>query len=738
MNRPNEDTWPHDSHLVPPQPPERRDGGGGPDIDLMYIFKLLRGNLRLIVLVTLLSMGAMFAYLQFVPPVYTARSQVILDTREERVTPATAVVSNLDVSNSVIAGEVVTIQSNVLIGEVVDQLGLLETPEFDPRVARPEPLLDRLKRIARGDDPPHVVASRLSESTLRSMVIDRVRNNLEVTQLGISYAIGIQFRNQNPELAAMVANAFADRYIAAQLESKLSATMRANEWLADRLDEMSAQVETADEAVVEFKSEMIDVAKGNEDSINQLLAELHTRLVASSTDRADAEVRLGQVESLLESGGLRAVADVVTSPLLEELQRRRAQLASNRAELVSTLGRKHPEMVSILAQIRDIDRSIDAELQRRVEAMRSEVTVTRNRESALQEQIEVVTDRADALSKASVRLDQLQRTAEATRVVYESFLSRYKETSAQADFQTSEARVIGRAAVPVVPSSPRKTLMLLAAMAFGLCAAIAFVFLRNMIRVPVSTEAELRALTNRPNLGLLPYVPHVGRGLHWLKREIAGETRSTFMERIKSIRTILFDASNGNTPRIVMVTSAVPNEGKTTLSVALANVLARNKSSVLLLDADLRHPELRELLNLPQEGGCLVDYFEGNGSIKNLTQRSESFGIDVVSPARACDKAADLLADARFANLLARLANRYRTIVVNAPPVLYLSDAVLMGKQADAVLFTVQCGRTSAKQVRNSVKRLETAGVKVKGTVLTKVRRVDTVAHEAEMYAYGY
>ena len=711
-------------------------------VDPMYLYSVLRTNARLIVLLTLFAMIAMFAYLQVVPSTYSARAQVLMDTREERVAPAVAVVSNLDVTNSVIAGEVVTLRSNVLLGEVVDTLDLVNAPEFDPRQARGESFLALIKRVVRRGEPPHVVASRLPDNMLRAMVVDTLRANIEVSQIGISYAIGIRYESNSPAIAAKIANAVADRYIASQLSNKLDATLRANAWLADRLEELSAQVEEADGAVVDFKAEMIDVAQGSEDSINQLLAELNTRLVASSTDRADAEVRFGQIEALMGDGGLGAVGDVVTSPLLESLQRRKAELASQQAQLASTLGRRHPDMVSISAQISNIDRSIEEELHRKVEEMRSDVVVTRNRETALQGQIEVVSERADALSKASVRLSQLERTADATRLVYENFLSRYKETSAQADFQTPEARVIGRADVPTVPSAPRKTLMMIGALAFGFSAAVAFVLLRNMVRAPVSNEAALGALSKSPNLGLLPYVSHFGGGYGWLQREVSDDPKSTYMEHVRSIRTVLFNEKNekkaGLGTRSLMITSSVPNEGKTVFSVALAKSLSKGKHSVVLLDADLRHPDLRPMVDITHKEGCLVEYLEGNESLKDVVQYSDTFGIDVVSPARPCADAADLLSSPQFDTLLMRLTSRYSTVIVNAPPLLYLADAVLLGKKVETVLMAVRCGQTPAKVVRGSIQRLETAGVHVEGTVLTMVRKIDSAAREIEMYAYGY
>ncbi|WP_170416487.1 GumC family protein [Ruegeria atlantica] len=707
-------------------------------IDVMYLFTILRVNARLISAVAIGCVIAMYIYLLFVPSVYTAYSQVILDTREESISPAEEVVSDLSINSSVLAGEVVTIRSNVLIGEVVDELGLLNHPQYDPRLPRREDLFSLAKRLIRGDDPAHVKAATMSEDMLRSLVIDELRQDLTVKQIGVSYAIGISFQNTNPVLAADVANAIANQYIESQLDAKLNATLRANSWLSDRLAELSGQLEAADAAVVDFKAEMIDIADGNEENINQLLAELNTRLVGSATERADAEVRLTQVEALQTNGGLQAVSDVVTSPLLETLIRQRAELTASQAQLASTLGRKHPDMVRIKAQIANINRTIDTELQRRIEEMRGEVIVTTNRENALREQIAVVSVRADSLAKASVRLSQLERAANATRLVYENFLSRFKETSAQADFQLPEARVIGRAEVPTVPSGPRKTLHIIVAFVFGLSAAIGFVFLRNLIRAPVNTANELQELTHRRNLALLPYVHHFGHKYKWLRNELSGAEHSSFMENVRTIRTCLFGLGKTRQPKVIMVTSSLPAEGKSSLCCALARTISTTSSSVLLLDADLRHPDVRKALALPSQGACLAGYLSGEEKLKDLPVHSELAGVDVISPSVESANAADLLSSNLFTGLLSRMRSRYDVVVVNAPPVLHLSDAVLLTKHVDTTIFTVRSGKTPSKVVRNSIIRLEENGEPVFGTVMTMVRRGDAAARDLGTYSYKY
>ncbi len=707
--------------------------------DALGLLSILRINLKVIAAITALCVVGMYIYLLTLPPTYTAYSQVILDTREERAAPVQEVVSNLTVTNSVIAGEIVTIRSNSLVGQIVDNLQLVDHPAFDPRLPRGESLFSAAKRLLRGGQKPHEFAAQLPEETLRSWVIQDVRRKLSVSQIGVSYAIGISFEGNDPKLVSDIANAVANNYIDSQLETKMQATLRANSWLGDRLTELSRQVEDADAAVVDFQERMIDTAGGSEDSINQLLAELNTKLVGSSTDRADAEVRLRQVEGLEADGGLQSLGDVLTSPLLEALNRQRAELEASRARMASTLGRRHPDMIRISAQITDIDRSIGTELRRRVEEMKSEVSVTRNREEALREQIEAVSLRAESLSKDSVRLGQLERAAEATRLVYENFLARYKETSAQSDFQTPEARVIGVAAVPTVPSGPRKTMFMVAAAVIGFSGAIALVFLRNLIRAPITTGDELRAVTGLPTVAVLPFVGRIFGNKNWLMNELTEGVGSSYLERVRAIQTHLFDASDDRPPKVILVTSSVPNEGKTSLCCMLAKVLGQRKKSVLLFDADLRRPDVRSALQMDSDNNCLISYLEKDTNYRDLAVRSDLLQADVISPSRPTENAANLLASQYFSGLFGRLSSKYDVIVVNAPPVLHLSDSILLEKLADATLLAVKYNATPTKVIKESLRRLRKSEEEsLVGTVLTMVRHSSSRVGDLDTYRHHY
>ena len=713
--------------------------GQGDLVDLEVVLGILRDGRGLIVKITLACLALTYAYLAFVPPSYEADTQIILDTRQESATPVENVVSNLNVSNAVVAGEVVSIRSNVMVGRIVDRLDLVEHPAFDPRRPKPEHAAKTAIRTLLGAPAPHERAAQLSPEELRGIVIEDILSRLWAEQIGISYGIRLSFVSHDPEAAQLVANAVAQEYIDSQLDLKAEVTTRTNSWLSSRIDELSREVEAADAAVVEFRTNMATDAGGGEETTTQLMTELNTRLVATTAERADAEVRYAQVEALLAAGGLSAVADVVTSPLLEALDRERAGLEAERAELATTFGRRHPDMVHLTAQIEEIDRSIAAEIERRVEAMRSDVRVAVSREEALRRQIDDVESRADEISFGSVRLAQLEREAEATRAVYEEFLSRYKETSARGDFQLAEARIVSEADRPTAPRGPDMPLMLASTGVFGLAIGVALVFLRSVLMSPVRTSKDLRRISGAPCLALVPHVGGLWGGKRrWLRRELGPKHRiSPFMEAIRTLETHVFGVTAIRRPRALMITSSIAQEGKSSLTYALAKVLSEHGKRVAILDADLRRPDSVQALRLDKREGCLVEALsEEQVTPRRLIKHSELLGADVVAPVRSAQNPVELLSRPGFGGIVTYLMTRYDVLLINAPPTTNLSDTLILSQHADATLFAVKSSAVPQKVIEAALTKLDEAGAFLCGTVMTQVKRGHLAGGEVYDYAY--
>ena len=681
--------------------------GAEATVDLGFIADVIRRRKWLILACTLLALGGMYAYVKRAVPVYTAYSQVILDTRQERVTDVEQIVSDLAVSNSVIAGEIVSLKSNTLIGRVVDKLNLAGEAK------------------GQGGVPPE----------LRDRMIQKVTANLTVAQVGISYAIGISYKANDPKQAARFANALAEEYIADQVATKRASTLRATAWLQKRLGELSSAVEAADQAILDLRAKTADEVGANQETTAQYLVDLNSRLVATASERSDARVRYEIVSQRLKDSGLTAVAHVVSSPLLETLQRERIDIASEQAQTDARLGRRHPDTVRLDARVKDLDERTEAEVRRIIESMKSDVDVATQREAALQNQIKDIEKRLVTLSAAAVKLNQLEREASAMRMVYENFLSRLTETNAQSDFQRPDARIVTVAVPPTAPTSPRKKLLLMVAGVFGLSLGIAGAFLHEAVTSRVHASGELRQITACPVLGMIPIEPR-RRKRPWLADVLSRGDYSPYLDAISALRAQLFDVRSVGRPKVLMLTSALQGEGKSSTCAALAAVLPRVSISAVLLDLDLRRSMTRGVLDLSSQQGCVVDYLAGRIELSELKPAELPFGLRVLAPLRSSPNSADLLASPRLGELVTMLSRQFNVVLIDAPPVLDIADALVLSRHVDTTLLVVRSGMTPKTLVTSAIERLEEAGAPVIGTVMTQVGKGHTAARE--LYRYDY
>lgn len=706
-------------------------------VDFGYIVSVLRRDRWLILGLTVAAVLVTFILVQRIAPAYTSSAQVLLETRQERVLSSDQVVSNLNATPAVIAGEVELIRSSMLIGRVVDALNLTEHPDYDPRVERDTGLLRSAVRSVRGLTGGGAAES-MSEDDIRAATIARLQRDITASQVGVSFAIRISAKASSPRLAADIANTVAEQYVEALLSVKREATERATGWLQARIAELERQVEEADRAAVTFRAEMTEEFGGDTEATEQLLSDLNSRYIATRIEHSDAAFRYEMVQSLYERQGFDAVADIVSSPLLETLVQQRSELLRQRAEIAQSLGDRSRRLVGVTAQIEDLERSIEAELLRQIESLRSQMEIATNREASLLAAMQEIQERKANVSAANVTLEQLERSADALRETYSTTLARFMETAAQTDIQLPDAQIISQARPPSSPSEPRVPLLLALAAFFGLSAGVGASFVREALNKTVRSADALRALTNLPIISAVPFVPDMRRERSWFIKEINDSAQSPFMEAVRSIRVKLFDLRSTNRPKTLSITSSVAAEGKTTTSLMLAHTLAKKWVAVLVIHADLRRSVGCSAIGADPEGGCLVDFLEGKTQLADAIQHLPDFGFDIMLPLRPVKNPGDLITSDKFSEiLLPTVSKHYDLVIIDTAPVLAAPDALFLSSHADDTLMIVQSNRTAAKSVQEALRRLDEAGASLFGTVMTQVDPDDEMLKESYSYA-GY
>lgn len=729
MNRQRATPGPFSRRAAPYPPPPEPEG-----LELTELFRALRRRKWMILGCILVSGLIAMAVLKNARPQYFSTVEVLLNTREERVVGVEQVISALDVSNSIVAGEIAVVQSNLLLGQVVDELDLMHHPEFAPEAIASPGMLSRmgdrvaavlsaigLRAAAPEPMPDTPESGRMSEEDARNLVIWKVRRNLTVFQSGISYVITISMRAEDPKAAADIANAIADKYIGDQLEAKLVATRRVVDWLDRRLIELETQLRNAEDAVVDFMAKQVREEGGDEQGVSQQLTQMNNAVVVARSDRAAAASRLAYIREVLDTKGAEDAAAILSTTRLTNLDTELAELERQRAQLASRLGPQHPDMRAVQMALQDVLRDRAAAIRAAVDELAAAEAEAKGREAAILADIATAQQLQVELLRSRVRLSQLERSAGAMRQVYESFLARFQETAQQLEFQRADARVISAAQPSLSPARPRKKLVMAVALVLGAMLGIAAALISAAMDRRIRSAAELARITRLPVLATLPRLRLRGPAGSWQTRHLRGAAASSYAEGLRLLRFSLMKNAGVEPPRIVLLTGADWGAGTSTTVVGLARVMADVGLNVVVLDANLRRPGLAGLLGTGTGTGnaCIESYLAGTATVSDITRAQVEPGLSVIHAPRNPAMAADLISSPAFEALVRDLAQRHDVVLIDAPPATGMADTAALAGLADLVVLVVRSRSVDEARVVDAINTLEGAGGDVLGTVLS-------------------
>jgi capsular exopolysaccharide synthesis family protein len=687
--------------------------------------------------------------LQSITPIYTGVAEVLIQVRQHNITDIKAVFTEELTDKAAITSEIEVLRSRGLAEQVADQLKILQDPEFNPALQPPSPvarLKDSIRNLLLAHLPAGAVAalglapepplSQDEELRLqRQAAIDNFMDRLSVLPKGESRVIIVSFDSVSAEKAARVANAFADTYILDQLDQKYEATRRANTWLSGKLDELRKKVAVSEGAVVGFRRQA-GLIQGQQGDllVSQQISELNGQLIIARSERAAAEARLGQVRELIRSsGGADAAREAVDSPIIVALVAQETETKRKVAELQQEYGERHPRLVNAKAELRDVQAKLTSEVAKIVKTLENEAGIVRARESALQRALQQLESRVSQANTSGVQLRALEREADADKSLLEQFLTRSEQINAQTDFgiQQANARIISRANVPLFPSAPQKTLLLVLTFVASAILAVLCVLLVEMLHRGFRSGEQIEELTGVRALGLIPMMRGSRRKGREPEMMLVKHPSSLFGESVRSLYTSILISQNQTPPKTILVTSSFPKEGKTTLSACLARMCAMSGKRTVIVEADLRKPQVHKRLGVPQGPG-LVEYFLGETDLSQVFYRDEVSGVYVIPSGKTSIDATKLLDSPEMGQLLAGLSAQFDLVILDTPPIMAVADARVLAPQVDGVVFAVRWARTQREVVTLALKKLKDSGARLIGAVLTQV---DVEQHA--QYGYG-
>jgi polysaccharide biosynthesis transport protein len=705
-----------------------------------FALGFLRRQYWVIIFTAVLALAASAIYLRIIPPVYTAEVKVLFgNPKAQFVQQQSVLAADTPVDSAQLESQIQILKSKAIATLVINQLKLADDPEFK------EPGRSWRSIIKEWLGGPH----RARPVDPMDWLVDNFDKRLSAVRLGLSTVIEISFSAGSAERSAEIANAIANAYVTDQLNAKLDANRTATAWLQDRLKELGQQALTAERAVNAFKSQNNIVAAGGKLLDDERVTDLNGRLVAARAQTSEASARLNRLETVLASNSADSTSmdsldasgsDVLNNPIMSNLRLQYHEFARREFEYSTKYGADHLAVVSLRTTMKGIRASILEEVRRLAEASRNDFETAKQRQQDIEKQLAHAVSQSRTTNSAELTMRELDTSAKGYRSLYDSFLQRYMGSVQQESFPISQARVISPAAPPQ-KSKPTAGLILAIGLFGGIALGAAVGFLREIMDRVFRTSREVEAKLQVPCLSLVPLLRNpakkirplraavqvdkesertlsAGSGMYWAA---AAMPLSRFAESIRSIKLAIDLNPTKTSNRIIGITSALPNEGKSTITAALAQIIAHAGKRVIMVDCDLRNPSLSTNL-APNASAGIVDVLSGARSLEETIWRDPRTNLTFLPSAKKTPlfHTSEILSSEQTGKLFDKLRGSYDYVIVDLPPLAPIVDVRTTTPLIDCFILVVEWGRTKTDVVQHALHTAPNVYEALIGTVLNK------------------
>jgi capsular exopolysaccharide synthesis family protein len=625
--------------------------------------------------------------------------------------------------NVVLETQIRILQSDAIAAEVIRKFRLMSNPAF----------MGANKVAAKNVWSPSEDSQQ--EAATQSALIDRLRSGLKINVIPRTRVIEIHYSHPDPKFAALVVNALETTYIEQNFKTKFDAVTQTSEWLSRQLSDLQLKMETSEEKLVQYqKKNGIIGFDDKQNIVTSKLDELNKELTGAENDRIQKQAAY----ELTLSGNSEMFSQMEPNSLLERLISQENDLKTQYAQATTQYGPAYPKVQEIGNQLKQVEESVQAEIQRIASKLKSEYLAAQGREKMLRNSLEQQKKEANQLNESAIEYSMLKRDADSNRQLYEGLLQRLKEASVTAGLKSTNIRVVDTARVPRSPSSPNVPRNIALGIMMGVVGGIGLIFVLESMDKTVKTPEQAEYISALPSLGIIPLNLKSGAGGRengYYRRlylngkgsdATSGPTemisfsrpKSEVAESFRALRTAILLSSLGSPPKVIVITSALPQEGKTTTSINSAVVLAQQGGRVLLVDADMRRPGVHRALKMGNQTG-LSRLLTGSDQMENVIFPYRDLPNFFVVPAGPTPpQPAELLGSCLMREYLNRWRQEYDHVVVDTPPILTVTDAVLLSVEADSVLMVIRAGKTEKAALRRARDLLVQMNVKVTGIVV--------------------
>ena len=690
-----------------------------------------------ILLFALVVAGLAAWVVSLIKPVYRSTATVLIEATKAKVTNVEDVYQGASGNREYFQTQAEAIKSRDIALRVVNKLGLMKNPEFDPV----NPAESSLKTFVKEYLPfavgllPEPTPPK-NDAEAQALVLRKFSERLSVEPVRLSQLVRVSFESTDPELAANIANEVAQAFISQDLDTRFKITKNAGSMLNDRLAELKAKADASERAVQAYRERegLIDSKNSPLSGEAKRMDDLTLKLVEARVRRTEAEEQFNLVKSG-EAAGYESVPAVVRHPGVQRAKEIEAEAEKKVQEFSQRYGPDHPKLVAAESDLNSAKANTKRQIQTVVTSIQREFNVAKATEKTIEEALSGTKGQIQNLNRKEIQLSVLEREANTNNSLYQTFLQRAKETSATGDVQQAMARVIDLATPGLRPVRPAKTETVAIAAVLAILLGIVAAIVHKQLNNKVNTREEVETKLYQALLTALPVLS--GKAKTSSGTAVVDAPHELFSESIRTASTGILLSTLDSPQKVIAVTSSVPGEGKSTCSMNLALWQAKSGKRTLLIEADMRRPGISKALNLPEKHNGLSELVAGTSPQEDCMLLNDATGLHILPAGTIPPNPLELLVSQRFKDVLNKLKTEYEVIIIDSPPLQLVSDALIIGQECTGLIYVVKASDTPVPLARNGLRRAMGANIPVLGVILNHLNFKKAERYYGDYSGYG-
>lgn len=667
-------------------------------------------------------------------PIYEAKTTLLIETNKQKVVTIEDVYGGVGASREYFQTQAEIIKSREVALKTIIKLKLYNNPDFDPRA--PKKGMAALKEqigFATEEAPPE-----WNDQTLAEAVLAGFQNNLTIEPVRLSQLVVISFRSPNAALAAQVSNAVAQTYIENDLDARYQMTRTASAWLQERLAGLKSKLDESEQSLQGYREKqgIVNIKETAQSGAGQQIEMIQSRLIEAQSRRAEIEATYKIVKDAASAGDLASQPAVLNSGQVADAKRQATEAARKLADVSQRYGKEHPKYLQADSDAKAANDNLQRQIDLVVAGINHEYERAKSTEKMLQGTLGAARGTVQNINRKEFELGVYEREVDSNRQMYDMFMKRAKETNVAGDLQTTVARVVDTAAVPTQPIKPKKLLIVAVALFMGLLIGVMIALLMEVLDNTLKNTEDVESRLKQPLLTVLPMLSKKDALRTTSGHLIIDAPNSLYSEAIRTARTGVLLSSVDLASRVLLITSSVPGEGKTTFSSNLALAHAHTQKT-LLIDADMRRPSLAKAHGLDTNALGLSELVAGTAKLSECLQKVKDSNLMVIGSGAIPPNPLELLHSDRFGQAIESLRKDFETIIIDSPPVELVSDALVLAARASGVIFVSKAQSTPLPMVRKALQRLRRADGHIIGVVLNALDFNKAEKYYGEYSGYG-